>query len=61
MMVSFIESQSISHFYYFGLRGHLGTQDVITKFINVFAAKLDKNEDVSAIFLDTPKAFDSIN
>ena len=39
----------------------MGTQDTIVTFVNFVAYKLDKHEDVSAIFLDVTKAFDSIN
>ena len=60
-MVSFIYNQSVLHFYQFGFRSLLGTQDAIATFVNLVAPKLDKNEDVSAIFLDVAKTFDSIN
>ena len=60
-MVSFIDSQSILHFYQFGFRSHLGTQDAFTTFVNFVATKLDKHGNVSTIFLDVAKAFDSIN
>ena len=60
-MVSLIDSLSILHFYQFGFRSDVGMQDAIVKFVNFVANKLDKHEDVSAIFLDVAKAFDSIN
>ena len=60
-MVSFIDSQSILHFYQFGFHSHVGTQDAIATFINIIANKLDKDEDASTIFLDVAKAFDSID
>ena len=60
-MISFIDLQSILYFYQFGFRSHVGTQDAIATFVNFVANKLDKHEDVSAIFLDVAKAFDSIN
>ena len=60
-MVSFIDSQSILHFYQFGFRSYVGTQNAIATLVNFVANKLDKHEDVSAIFLDVAKAFDSIN
>ena len=39
----------------------MGTQDAIATFVNFVANKLDKHKDVSALFLDVAKAFDSIN
>ena len=36
-------------------------QDATATFVNFVANKLDKHEDVSAIFLDVAKAFVSIN
>ena len=60
-MILFIYSQSILHFYQFGFHSHVGTQNAIATFVNFFANKLDKHEDVSAIFLDVAKAFNSIN
>ena len=60
-MVSIFDSQSILHFYKFGFRSHVCTQDAIATFVNFGADKLGKHEDVSAVFLDAAKAFDSIN
>ena len=60
-MVLFIDSQPILHFYQFGFRSHVGLQDAIATFVNFVANKLDKHENVSAIFLDVAKAFDSID
>ena len=39
----------------------MGTQDAIAIFVNFVANILNKHEDVSAVFLDIAKAFDSIN
>ena len=60
-MVSFIDFQSILHFYQFGFCSHLGTQFAIVAFVNIVANKLGKYEVVSAIFLNVAKAFFSIN
>ena len=60
-MISFIDSQSILHIYQFGIRIHTGRQDARATFVNFVTNKLDKHEDVSAIFLDVAKAFNSIN
>ena len=60
-MFSFFDSQSILHFYQFSFRSHMDTQDANAVFVNFVANKLDKHEDVSAIFLNVAKTFDSIN
>jgi hypothetical protein len=60
-MISFSDKNNLISNSQYGFRKGRSTQDAVAKLVNFITAKLDGKLDVSALYVDVSKAFDSID
>ena len=60
-LYSFVSSCGYLNENQFGFRNGLGTADALVEFVSESYASLNSGSNLIAIFLDFPKAFDTVN